>query len=309
MRTAAILPVKRFALAKQRLGASVADAAARRPGPRDGRGRAARAEPDRVDRAHDRRHRRATPSPRPRASMGALVVAGHRRGGPERGRRPSASRRALAEGIERVLCIPGDCPALDPAELDALLDQPVLAAGTPREPTPQVVIVPDRHGTGTNGLLLTPPDAIAPSFGPDSCERHRALARAAGAIWRIERPAVAAARHRHRRGPRGAARAALGAARPGPPHARRARPAANARDILSVDDRRLTGARSWPASSARGLSGLPEVRAGDDLAALIVAALDAAQPLRPCTTARWWRSPTRPSPRPRARSSRWRCPP
>ena len=43
------------------------------------------------------------------------------------------------------------------------------------------VVVPDRHGTGTNGLLLTPPDAIAPSFGPGSCERHRALARAAGA--------------------------------------------------------------------------------------------------------------------------------
>ena len=45
------------------------------------------------------------------------------------------------------------------------------------------------HGTGTNGLLLTPPDAIAPSFGPDSCERHRALARSRGAVCRIERPA------------------------------------------------------------------------------------------------------------------------
>jgi len=50
------------------------------------------------------------------------------------------------------------------------------------------VIVPDRHGTGTNGLLLSPPDAIAPSFGPDSCERHRALALAAGIDARIERP-------------------------------------------------------------------------------------------------------------------------
>ncbi len=48
--------------------------------------------------------------------------------------------------------------------------------------------MPDRHGTGTNGLLLTPPDAIAPSFGPDSCERHRALAQAAGAACRLQRP-------------------------------------------------------------------------------------------------------------------------
>jgi 2-phospho-L-lactate guanylyltransferase len=51
------------------------------------------------------------------------------------------------------------------------------------------VIVPDRHGIGTNGLLLAPPDAIAPSFGPGSCERHRAIARAAGLDCRIAHPA------------------------------------------------------------------------------------------------------------------------
>ncbi len=48
--------------------------------------------------------------------------------------------------------------------------------------------MPDRHGTGTNGLLLTPPDAIPPSFGPDSCDRHRSLAIAASVRWRVERP-------------------------------------------------------------------------------------------------------------------------
>ena len=42
------------------------------------------------------------------------------------------------------------------------------------------MIVPDRHGTGTNGLLLAPPAAIEPSFGPGSCERHGALAAGAG---------------------------------------------------------------------------------------------------------------------------------
>ncbi len=52
-----------------------------------------------------------------------------------------------------------------------------------------MVIVPDRHGSGTNGLLLAPPDAIAPSFGPDSCERHRALALAAGVGFRLGQPA------------------------------------------------------------------------------------------------------------------------
>jgi 2-phospho-L-lactate guanylyltransferase len=43
-----------------------------------------------------------------------------------------------------------------------------------------VVVVPDRHGTGTNALLLTPPDALAPSFGPDSRKRHLAEAEQAG---------------------------------------------------------------------------------------------------------------------------------
>ena len=79
---------------------------------------------------------------------------------------------ALASGGERALLVPGDCPALDPAELDELLACPVTA--------PSALIVPDRHGTGTNALLLTPPDALAPSFGPGSCRRHLEHARAAG---------------------------------------------------------------------------------------------------------------------------------
>ena len=51
-----------------------------------------------------------------------------------------------------------------------------------------VVIVPDRQGTGTNALLLTPPDVIAPAFGPGSFERHRDLAAAAGATCEVARP-------------------------------------------------------------------------------------------------------------------------
>jgi 2-phospho-L-lactate guanylyltransferase len=81
-------------------------------------------------------------------------------------------RMALEAGAERVLLVPGDCPALDPDELDVLLARP---AGSP-----VVVIVPDRHGTGTNALLLKPPDVIEPAFGPGSCDRHVRLAHAAG---------------------------------------------------------------------------------------------------------------------------------
>ena len=83
---------------------------------------------------------------------------------------------ALAEGFERVLLVPGDTPLLDPGEVEALLEG--------RGP---VSIVPDRHGTGTNALVLTPPDAIAPSFGPGSLERHVTAAEAAGVPGTVER--------------------------------------------------------------------------------------------------------------------------
>ena len=78
-------------------------------------------------------------------------------------------RHALAAGFERVLLIPGDTPLLDPAEVEGLLGG-----------DDAVTIVPDRHGTGTNCLMLAPPDAIEPSFGPGSLERHLAAARTAG---------------------------------------------------------------------------------------------------------------------------------
>ena len=81
-------------------------------------------------------------------------------------------RAALRHRAERVLLVPGDCPALESGELDQLLARPTRA--------PSALIVPDRHGTGTNALVLTPPDALKPSFGPDSCERHRRDAREAG---------------------------------------------------------------------------------------------------------------------------------
>jgi 2-phospho-L-lactate guanylyltransferase len=87
---------------------------------------------------------------------------------------------ARARGAERVLLVPGDTPLLDPGEVDALLRRA-------RAERLGVVVVPDRHGEGTNALLLTPPDAMAPSFGPGSLERHVSAATAAGATHTVAR--------------------------------------------------------------------------------------------------------------------------
>jgi 2-phospho-L-lactate guanylyltransferase len=89
-------------------------------------------------------------------------------------------RWAIEAGFERVLLVPGDTPLLAVDEVDAML------AGAALDRT-SVVIVPDRHDTGTNALLLAPPDVVKPSFGPDSLARHVAAAQAAAVSHRVER--------------------------------------------------------------------------------------------------------------------------
>jgi 2-phospho-L-lactate guanylyltransferase len=80
-------------------------------------------------------------------------------------------QHALELGYERALLVPGDCPTLDPGEVDVLLARD-------GEGERSAVIVPDRHGTGTNALVLTPPDSLVPAFGPGSRARHETNARA-----------------------------------------------------------------------------------------------------------------------------------
>jgi 2-phospho-L-lactate/phosphoenolpyruvate guanylyltransferase len=89
----------------------------------------------------------------------------------------AGARVAKAEGSDRVAMLPVDCPMLDIEELDARIGR------SPRT----VLIVPDRHDTGTNALVLTPPHVFAPAFGPDSCARHVSRARASGISFALEK--------------------------------------------------------------------------------------------------------------------------
>lgn len=85
--------------------------------------------------------------------------------------------RALSLGARCVALLPGDCPLLEPAELNGALDR--MRSG-------RVAVVPDRHGTGTNALLCSPPDAIRPGFGPGSRNRHLERAGARGCEAALE---------------------------------------------------------------------------------------------------------------------------
>lgn len=175
MTATAVLPVKRFGAAKQRLA----------PGIEGERRRelAAAMLSDVLDAIGEARavERTIVVSGDPgaveiAAAAGAEVVpdpedAGHVEAA------LAGVERAVAEGAGCVVLLPGDCPLLDPRELDRLL------TGIPER---YAAIVPDRHGTGTNALALRPPDAIVPAFGEGSCARHVAAAREAGVPFGVE---------------------------------------------------------------------------------------------------------------------------
>lgn len=168
MRTLALLPVKSFAQAKQRLRPEL--------DPDRRRDLVEAMLRDVLDALNATRLDGViviSPAEAPREialQRGAQVLA-------DQGRGHNAAAKlgieaALGAGADRVLLVPGDCPALDPGEIDRLLIR--------RPARREAVIVPDRHGSGTNALLLAPPNALEPSFGPGSCRRHAELADSAG---------------------------------------------------------------------------------------------------------------------------------
>jgi 2-phospho-L-lactate guanylyltransferase len=174
VRTAAILPVKSFGAAKQRLGSLLGS------GSRHALAQAmfqdVLASLRKVEAIEQIVVVASEPSVEFAADEQIVLIEDEAREG-QSAAATAGIHWAVASGFERVLLVPGDTPLLAAAELDALL------ANAPED----VVIVPDRHGTGTNGLLLRPPTAIEPSFGPDSLARHVAAAEAAGVSHRVER--------------------------------------------------------------------------------------------------------------------------
>lgn len=91
---------------------------------------------------------------------------------------------AIRAGAGAFLVLPADLPHLSAGALDALLEaaDAALAAGSG---DPVVVVAPADARNGTNALLVAPPAAIEPAFGPDSFEAHLRAAQAAGASVQV----------------------------------------------------------------------------------------------------------------------------
>lgn len=178
MTTLAVLPIKSFGAAKQRLAGALG-----------GGSRQALAQAMFSDVLASLRRVRGLdgvvvvtgdPAAESVAGGGRVIVLRDRQEAGQSAAALIGIRHALVAGFERVLLVPGDAPLIDAGELGGLLARA-------EERGPGVTIVPDRHEAGTNALLLHPPDAIAPSFGPGSLTRHLAAAREAGVPHLVDR--------------------------------------------------------------------------------------------------------------------------
>lgn len=152
-----------------------------------------------------------------------------------------ARELAVREGASAMLVLPADLPLLKAPDVAAILEAAGDAEGH------LAVISPDDAGSGTNALLLRPPDALPFLFGPNSFEAHLDEARRRGVPTRTcERPRLAF-------------------------------------DLDTAGDLARFGGAAGPPPDARDPSegirvlpvlGMPEVRPGDDLPALVAGATD-----------------------------------
>jgi 2-phospho-L-lactate/phosphoenolpyruvate guanylyltransferase len=94
----------------------------------------------------------------------------------------SEARLASCVDATALLVLPADLPDVAAWAIDRLVGiAAYLADGNPEQAV--VGLVPDRHGTGTNALIVSPPWAIDFEFGEASRAAHSAAAARAGAAY------------------------------------------------------------------------------------------------------------------------------
>lgn len=169
--TFVIVPVKALGLAKRRLAPALPDAARRRlvltmledvlaaAASVEGIARTLVVTPDReVAAIAERKGATIVPEPdlEPGSQLNAAVEVG--------------IAFALARGAAQALILPADVPLATPAEIASLIQS--------RGGKPGVTLAPSHDSNGTNALLLAPPNAITPCYGPGSYLAHMSQAMA-----------------------------------------------------------------------------------------------------------------------------------
>jgi coenzyme F420-0:L-glutamate ligase/coenzyme F420-1:gamma-L-glutamate ligase len=156
----------------------------------------------------------------------------------------AVSRTCAERGVEAILTIPADIPAIRTEDIATILS---AAVGPDRA----VVLVPSRDGRGTNAIWRRPPLAIPSRFGFNSFRKHQEDAQTQGLTWAaLEIP-----------------RLAVDIDEPEDLQAFLALPG-ETRTRAFLDGLGVTGASAISGRrglSVLGLPGIPEVIEGDDL--------------------------------------------
>jgi 2-phospho-L-lactate guanylyltransferase len=96
----------------------------------------------------------------------------------------AASRQMAAEGVHRLVFVPGDVPLVSVAELNVVLTDLGKGSGDvmgePDRDDAEFTIVPARDLGGSNCICCSPPDCMKFGFGEDSFRRHLGYARELG---------------------------------------------------------------------------------------------------------------------------------
>jgi len=111
-------------------------------------------------------------------NMGARVLTAGARDG-HTGAVTAAIRGLAAEGATGMLTIPGDVPGVTAAEIEA-----VLAA---HGEAPAFTVVPAHDSRGSNTIVASPPGLVPLAFGNDSFLPHLEAARRSGVEPRVLR--------------------------------------------------------------------------------------------------------------------------
>jgi 2-phospho-L-lactate guanylyltransferase len=113
------------------------------------------------------------------ASMGAEIIREPDETG-ETNAVDFARRELQRDGCEAILILPADLPLVRAADIELILEQ-VPDNATP----PFALLVPSHDRMGTNALLLAPPDIIKLRFGYDSFSYHASQVSAQGLALRF----------------------------------------------------------------------------------------------------------------------------
>ncbi|MEH6638416.1 MAG: 2-phospho-L-lactate guanylyltransferase [Porticoccaceae bacterium] len=91
-----------------------------------------------------------------------------------------AAAQLMAQGAQELLILHADVPLVTSAGIDRFIQQHRVQQHSKTSGNLRISLVAAEADGGTNALILSPPDALVPVFGEDSCRRFLESAKDSG---------------------------------------------------------------------------------------------------------------------------------